>query len=253
VTPEISIVVPLFDESENVLPLTERIFAAFQNETRRIELLLIDDASTDSTWERILDVQKADGRVRALRHHKNSGQSASLWTGFQASRGNIIATLDGDLQNDPGDLPGMLSHVGEFDMVCGVRTRRMDNGLRRISSRIARAARRAALGVDFQDTGCNLRVFKRSVLEVMPAFNGIHRFMPVLAHSAGASVKEVPVGHHPRVAGQSKYGIWNRLGRGVYDLIGVRWFQKRRLQKVPATEHVNESCESSKLKPVSGV
>jgi len=237
VTPDISIVVPLFDESENVAPLTQRIFAAFEKEPRRIELLLVDDASTDETWQRILEMQRKDPRVRALRHLKNSGQSASLWTGFKASRGSVIATLDGDLQNDPADIPTLLGHLDHYDMVCGVRTRRMDNGLRKISSRIARSARKVALGVDFQDTGCNLRVFKRSLLEVMPAFNGIHRFMPVLAHAAGASVKEVPVAHHPRVAGQSKYGIWNRLGRGVYDLVGVRWYQKRQLKNTPTTEH----------------
>lgn len=240
-TPDISIVVPLFNESDNVAPLAQRIFAAFQNEPRRIELLLVDDASTDDTWQRILEMQRADRRIRALRHLKNSGQSASLWTGFKASRGNVIATLDGDLQNDPADIPALLAHLGTYDMVCGVRTRRMDNGLRRISSRIARSARKVVLGVDFQDTGCNLRVFKRSLLETMPAFNGIHRFMPVLAHAAGASVKEVPVTHHPRVAGQSKYGIWNRLGRGVYDLVGVRWYQKRQLKNTPTTEHPNES------------
>jgi len=241
VTPDISIVVPLFNESDNVAPLTRRILDAFKSENRRIGLLLVDDASTDDTWKRILEMQKADNRVRALRHHKNSGQSASLWTGFQASRAPIIATLDGDLQNDPGDLPGMLGHLGQFDMVVGVRKKRMDNGLRRISSRIARSARKAALGVDFQDTGCNLRVFKRELLDVMPAFNGLHRFMPVLAHSAGATVKEVPVIHHPRVAGQSKYGLWNRLGRGIYDLIGVGWYQKRQLKRTPTTEHPNES------------
>ena len=236
-TPDISIVVPLFNEDENVAPLAQRVLAAFKDEKRPIELLLVDDASTDQTWQRILDMQKADPRVRALHHLKNSGQSASLWTGFQASRGKIIATLDGDLQNDPGDLPVLLAHLDQFDMVVGVRTRRMDNGLRKISSRVARAARKAALGVDFQDTGCNLRVFKRELLDVMPAFNGIHRFMPVLAHSAGATVKEIPVTHHPRVAGQSKYGLWNRLGRGIYDLIGVRWYQKRQISRVPSSEH----------------
>ena len=234
--PEISIVVPLFEESENVAPLVQRIFTAFEKEPRPVELILVDDGSKDDTWRQILKARQEDPRVRAIRHLQNAGQSASLWTGFQASRGGIIGTLDGDLQNDPADLPRMLALLSNSDLVCGVRTKRMDNALRRLSTRIARAARKFALGVDFQDTGCNLRVFKRSVLEHLPAFNGLHRFMPVLAHNAGAIVKETPVTHHPRVAGRSKYGVWNRMGRGIYDLIGVGWFQKRRLQKVPAVE-----------------
>ena len=109
----------------------------------------------------------------------------------------------------------------------------MDNTLRRLSSKVARAARKLVLGVDFRDTGCNLRVFKRSVLAAIPAFDGFHRFMPILAHGGGASVKEVPVAHHPRRAGQSKYGVWNRLGRGLYDLAILRWYGKRQLKRVP--------------------
>jgi dolichol-phosphate mannosyltransferase len=109
----------------------------------------------------------------------------------------------------------------------------MDNFLRRISSAIARSARKTVLGVDFRDTGCNLRVFRRSVVDLVLPFNGFHRFMPILADGAGAKVKEVPVQHHPRAAGKSKYGVWNRLGRGIYDLIAVRWFRKRQLRNVP--------------------
>ena len=244
--PEISIVVPLFDESENVAPLVQRVLAAFKEETRELELILVDDASQDDTWQQILKARQADGRIRAIRHLKNAGQSASLWTGFNASKGAIIGTLDGDLQNDPADLPRMLTLLADCDLVCGVRTKRMDSPLRRLSTRIARAARKMVLGVDFQDTGCNLRVFKRSVLENLPAFNGLHRFMPVLAHSAEALVKETPVLHHPRVAGRSKYGVWNRLGRGVYDLIGVRWFQKRQLKKVPFVEQREMAPVSSR-------
>ena len=247
---EISIVVPLFNESENVGPLVERIFAAFRDEPRELELLLVDDASTDDTWQRIVERRQADPRVRALRHLKNGGQSASLWTGFKASRGEIIATLDGDLQNDPADLPRMLALLANCDLV---RTRRMDSSVRRLSSRIARRARKLMLGVDFQDTGCNLRAFKHSVLENMPAFNGVHRFMPILAHAGGAIVKEIPVVHHPRVAGQSKYGVWNRLGRGIYDLMGVRWYQQRRLKKIPTIEHEFNVAQASSPASSGGV
>ena len=173
--PEISVVVPLRDESANVLPLTQQIFDAFSHTSAGLELILVDDASKDDTWERITEIARTNRRVRALRHTCNAGQSAALWTGFKASHGSIIATLDGDLQNDPADLPRMLKLLADCDMVCAVRTKRADTWVRVVSSRIARIARKVALGVDFADSGCNLRVFKRMVLETLPPFDGLHR------------------------------------------------------------------------------
>ena len=228
--PELSVVAPLRNEGPNVAPLTRQVLDALQDEPRELELILVDDGSTDDTWARILEARNAEARVRGLRHTASRGQSAALWTGFKASRGTIIATLDGDLQNDPAELPAMLKELAACDMVCGVRAKRRDTVVRRASSAIARLARRSALGVDFRDSGCNLRVFKRSVLETLPAFDGLHRFMPILAHGAGAIVKEMPVSHRARVAGRTKYGIWNRLGRGVYDLAMVRWYLKRQIK-----------------------
>jgi dolichol-phosphate mannosyltransferase len=234
--PEISIIAPLHNEGPNVFPLVEQVFAAFRNETREIELVLVDDASTDDTWEQITKARRSHPRLRGVRHPRQSGQSAALWTGFKASRGRLIGTLDGDLQNDPADLPRLLGELTNSDLVCGVRTRRMDTVMRRISSSIARKARKAMLGVDFKDTGCNLRAFKRPVLELIPPFNGFHRFMPILANGGGAVVKEVPVSHRPRTAGTSKYGVWNRLGRGIYDLLMVRWYCKRQLKAINSKE-----------------
>jgi dolichol-phosphate mannosyltransferase len=233
--PDISIIVPFFNEVDNVAPLAREILDALRNEPRAIELVLVDDASTDGTWEQIMALNQTDARVRGLRHARNAGQSAALWTGFRNSRSAVIMTLDGDRQNDPADLPRLLAGLAEYDLVCGLRANRRDNFLRRISSRIARAARKAALGVDFRDTGCGLRAFKRPVLEPLFPFNGFHRFMPVLAFSAGARVMEIPVNHRERVAGKSKYGVWNRLGRGIVDLFAVRWYQKRQILPVPAT------------------
>jgi dolichol-phosphate mannosyltransferase len=235
--PEISVVAPLWNEELNVRPLVDQVLAALASPPRSIELLLVDDASTDATWDRILEAQRADPRVRALRHTRNSGQSAALWTGFTASQGDIIATLDGDLQNDPADLPRLLERLASADLVCGVRAKRMDNALRRFSSAVARTARRAVLGVDFRDSGCNLRVFKRSVLKNLFPFDGLHRFMPILADGAGAVVIEMPVNHRPRVAGTSKYGVWNRLGRGICDLAMIAWYRKRQLKGVSFVEH----------------
>lgn len=234
--PEISIIVPLFNEVDNVKPLVEQVLVAMRGETRPIELVLVDDASTDGTWEQIVAANKEDARVRGLKHLRNAGQSAALWTGFRNTASPIIATLDGDLQNDPADLPKLIAGLAENDVVCGMRLSRKDTFVRRISSRIARRARKMALGVDFRDTGCNLRAFKRTALETLFAFNGFHRFMPVLAHSAGAKVIELPVNHRERVAGVSKYGVWNRMWRGIVDLFAVSWYQKRRIPPVPVAK-----------------
>lgn len=247
--PEISVIVPLRNESANVQPLTERIVAAFEKVSGGVELILVDDASSDDTWQQILRARQAYPGLRAVRHSQNRGQSAALWTGFKASQGKILATLDGDLQNDPADLPRMLALLADCDMVCGVRTKRADNWLRRVSSSIARSARKVVLGVDFADTGCNLRVFKRVVLDTLPAFDGIHRFMPVFVHNVGQTVKEVQVSHHPRTAGRSNYGIGNRLGRGIRDLIMVRWFLKRQIGRVTLGTQVSGE---GLLKPAPG-
>jgi dolichol-phosphate mannosyltransferase len=234
-SPAISVIVPLYNEASNVQPLVAKIFEAFREEKRSIEVILVDDRSTDDTWQEILKARKADSRIRPLRHRSQGGQSAALWTGFQASRGDVIATLDGDLQNDPADFPRMLAELERCDMVCGVRVGRKDTLVRKISSLIARGARRLALGVDFRDSGCNLRVFKRPVLKLLPAFDGLHRFIPILAHGKGAVVKEMPVTHHARVAGLSKYGIRNRLGRGISGLALVRRCLKG---QVPTTKPI---------------
>ncbi len=248
--PTLSVVAPLWNEELNVAPLVARVFQALASQPRSLELILVDDASTDATWNHILEARRSESRLRAVRLLRHSGQSAALWAGFSASRGGLIATLDGDLQNDPADLPMMLDKLDAYDLVCGVRTKRMDSAVRRVSSAIARWARKSALGVDFRDTGCNLRAFKRSVLGNLFPFNGLHRFMPVLAHFAGARVLEIPVQHHPRTAGQSKYGVWNRLGRGLWDLVGIAWYRRRQLANIPAMEqtepHPGRSGEAHK-------
>lgn len=226
--PALSVVAPFFNEEPNVSPLVGKILQAVGEFPGGMEVVLVDDCSADGTWDQICHCCR-DHRVRGVRHDRNRGQSAALWTGFQASRGAIIATLDGDIQNDPGDFPAMLAELAQCDLVCGVRTRRADTWMRRVSSKIARWARKVALGVDFADTGCNLRVFRRTVLDTVPPFDGLHRFMPVLARAGGARVREMPVRHHARVAGVSKYGVWNRLGRGIRDLLMIGLFVRRQL------------------------
>ena len=227
---------PVYNEAENILPLAQEVAQAMSSPARDYELVFVDDASTDQTWGKIQEAYRLNVRIRGLRHSRNSGQSAALWTGLQNSDSPIIATLDGDLQNDPADLPRLLSELDRVDFVSGMRLTRQDNFVRRISSKIARWARKAALKVDIRDTGCAIRAFKRSTLHGLFAFNGLHRFLPLLVQGGGASTLEIPVNHRPRIAGVSKYGVWNRLGRGLYDLMAMAWYQKRRLRPVPFTE-----------------
>lgn len=233
---EISVVVPLFNEEKNVLPLVRELVAALAPLHVPFELVFVDDASTDETWARLQEARQEEPRLRALRHLRNGGQSAALWTGIQATQSPVLMTLDGDLQNDPADLPRMFQELARVDFVSGQRVKRQDNWLRKLSSRIARWARRTVLGVDFCDTGCALRVFRREALQGVFPFNGLHRFLPILVHGGGARTLEVPVNHRPRVAGVSKYGVWNRLGRGIWDLFALRWYQKRRWHPIEVVE-----------------
>jgi dolichol-phosphate mannosyltransferase len=233
---ELSIVVPVYNEEENILPLAREVHIAFEGSGYDYELVFVDDGSSDRTWQRIKEARLLEPRVRGLRHDKNAGQSAALWTGLQSSNAPLLATLDGDLQNDPADLPKLLRELQSCDFVCGVRAKRNDSWLRRFSSRTARRARKVALKVDFCDTGCAVRAFKRSVLKGLFPFNGLHRFMPVLVHAAGARTREVPISHRARVAGISKYGLHNRLWRGIADLFAIAWYQNRRIGDIPFTE-----------------
>jgi dolichol-phosphate mannosyltransferase len=243
---ELSIIVPVFNEADNILPLVREVGAALSSIPGDYELVFVDDASTDPTWQRIAEARDADRRVRGLRHARNVGQSAALWTGIRATTAPIIATLDGDLQNDPADLPKMMAELQRVDFVSGMRLNRKDGWLRRVSSRIARWVRGRALGLDVRDTGCAIRVFKREALNGVFAFNGLHRFLPLLVHGAGFKTLEMPVNHRPRAAGVSKYGVWNRLGRGIYDLIAMAWYQKRRY-RAPECEELQSSPAKTDL------
>jgi len=242
---DLSIVVPVFNETDNIAPLAQEVATAFRDSPQSFELIFVDDGSSDRTWETIAECRQRDPRIRGVRLHQNTGQSAALWTGLQIARAPVIATLDGDRQNDPADLPTLLAALEQADLVVGVRANRKDNFMRRLSARVARWARGAVLGVGFQDTGCNLRVFRRRVLNDILPFNGFHRFLPVLAQGGGTSVVEVPVHHRPRTAGLSKYGVWNRLGRGIADLAAVAWYQKRRLQPVAYSELADHSADGN--------
>ncbi|HKT35492.1 MAG TPA: glycosyltransferase family 2 protein [Nitrospira sp.] len=232
--PWISVVVPIKDERDNLTALTDQIIKALQgrdeSKTAPFEIIYVDDGSTDGSSE-ILDRLAGEHAVVTVLHlDRNHGQSAAFDAGFKRSKGGLVATMDGDLQNDPEDIGTLLRYAKDFDLICGWRTERHDTVMRKISSRVANAVRSAVTGDRVHDTGCSLKVFRRSVIERLQLFSGMHRFFPALALMHGFTVTEVPVRHHPRRHGVSKYGVGNRLFKGLYDLMAVRWMQTRVLK-----------------------
>ncbi len=226
-TPRLSVVVPAYNEEENVIPLAEEIIAALSNLPGGFELILVDDASSDSTTRIIREFQHAN--VRAVFHRINCGQSAAVGSGFHAARGEWVATLDGDGQNDPADLPAMLEKAIKegVDCVTGVRAKRLDTFIRRFSSKTANGFRNWITGDQVSDSGCGIRVVRRAALHEIPVFNGMHRFLPTLLRGQGFTVIETHVNHRERLRGTSKYGVHNRLWRGIRDCFGIRWYLKR--------------------------
>ena len=227
----LSVVIPVFNEAGNLAVLVEEIYAALTT-VHRFEVVIVDDASTDGSADEIAALCLTDGCVRAFSHSHNRGQSAALATGIRGARGRIIATLDGDGQNDPADIPDMLALLSIHSsnvLIAGERLRRQDKWLRRLSSRIANHVRSTVLKDGTRDTGCGLKVFFRDAYLSLPEFDHMHRFLPALFVRHGGAVVTVPVNHRPRRLGVSKYGIANRMWVGIIDLLGVWWLQQRRL------------------------
>lgn len=222
----ISLVVPAFDEEANLRPLFQRILAVFGARSDW-ELVLVDDGSRDGTAQVMRELAREDARVVGVFLARNCGQTAALAAGVHEARGECIATLDADLQNDPADLPGLLALLGDQDAVVGYRSRRRDTFVRRASSRFANWVRNGVSGDHIRDTGCSLKVFRSEALRAIPWFEGMHRFLPTLLRYQGYRVIEAPVSHHPRHAGRSKYGIRNRAWRAFKDLLAVRWMRGR--------------------------
>jgi len=226
--PYLSVVVPVKDEEPNVIPLTREIQSALAPLGKPFEILFVDDGSRDRTVERALEAQRECPQVRLLKFRRNCGQSAAMDAGIRHARGEWIALLDGDRQNDPADIPRLLAEAERgFDMVAGWRRNRRDTWVRRMSSRIANRVRNAILSDGIRDVGCTMKVVRRSCFARIKLFTGMHRFLPALFQNEGFRVKQMPVNHRPRPAGYSKYGIGNRLFRSIYDLMAVRWMQKR--------------------------
>ena len=223
----LSIVVPIYNEIENLNPLYDRLTAALEPLGRDYEILLIDDGSTDGSAEALRVLAERDRRVRVVRFRRNYGQTAAMQAGLEMAEGDIVVTLDGDLQNDPADIPAMLRMLDDCDAVCGVRVKRLDSFSKRISSKAANKFRAMMLGDRVTDAGCAFRAMKRRALCQLPGFKALHRFAPTILKLHGFRVAEMPINHRPRTFGKSKYGIGNRLGVGLADVAGMLWYRKR--------------------------
>ncbi|MFQ5699200.1 MAG: glycosyltransferase family 2 protein [Myxococcota bacterium] len=226
-TLELSVLLPCYNERDNLESLTRELLATLQKTGLDYEILFIDDASTDGSAALLDELARAHPRLRVVHHRHNAGESAAQATGFRAARGERLVTMDSDGQNDPVDLPRFLETLESADVVCGVREVREDDWLRRISSRLANGFRNRVTGDRVLDAGCTYRAIRRRVVRELPVFNGMHRFLPTLARAQGFRVSEIPVHHRPRTAGESKYGVGNRLWRGIVDCLAIRWWRDR--------------------------
>jgi dolichol-phosphate mannosyltransferase len=224
----VSVVVPFYNEEQNVAPLADQIDAVFTDlAAYEVECLFVNDGSTDETRAAIDGLAAARPHVRPVHFVRNSGQSAALVAGMRRAKGDFVFTLDGDLQNDPGDFPKMLELLQAYDCVFGYRGKRQDSWVKRLSSWVANKVRMAILQDGVRDAGCGSKGFRRKCVEHLISFNGQHRFFAVSMRAAGMTIVECEVRHHPRRFGQSKYGISNRLWRGIYDLFGMSWLRRR--------------------------
>ncbi|MGC8492419.1 MAG: glycosyltransferase family 2 protein [Syntrophobacteraceae bacterium] len=226
---DISLVIPIKDEEDNILSLAREVESAMQKISAEWECIWVDDGSSDASLSRLQTLARENPRHRYVSFEKNAGQSAALWAGFSETRAPIIATIDGDGQNDPADIPALYQKVrsGEADMANGYRAKRQDNLKRKISSLLGNGFRTWLTGKTVRDAGCSTRVFRRECVQSAPQFAGMHRFLPTLAAMQGFRLTETPVNHRPRVKGNSKYSISNRLWVSLLDIFGLFWLKKR--------------------------
>lgn len=239
--PTVSVVVPVRNEADNVVPLVDEITAALGGRWA-YEIIYVNDGSTDATAERLAAIMTKRGNLRQIRHEKSSGQSAAVRSGVRAARGAIVATLDGDGQNDPSFLPDVITAIenggGRIGLAAGQRVGRKDTGFKKFQSRTANKVRSWALSDGTRDTGCGLKAFRREVFLSLPYFDGLHRFLPALVRREGFDIAYVDVTDRPRYSGVSNYGFFDRLWIGIMDLAGVWWLIRRKRSTPVATEVV---------------
>lgn len=228
-SPEISVILPGYNEADNIDAMLAQVDAALNGVGRPFEILYVDDGSTDDSMDKLERAKARYHNLRVLRHHANFGQSAGIFSGIEAARGELVVTMDADLQNDPADLPAMLELLNhqQVDAVCGVRQKRQDKGMKIFVGLVANRVRRRALNDAITDAGCSMRVMRRGALGQLPAFRALHRFLPTIMMIHGFKVIEMPVSHRAREAGLSKYGVGNRVWVGIYDIWGLWWYRRR--------------------------
>ena len=227
---EMSVVVPVYDEQANLSMLIPKLVKVFDRLGSLYEMIFVDDGSSDGSRKLLKEMASQVPSLRVVGWKQNRGLSTALLAGMREARGRIIVTLDSDLQNDPEDIPRLLEYLDRYDMATGWRQKREDPWLKRIASRIGNSVRNWLSGERINDSACTLRVFRRECLQDIPIFNGMHRFMSTLVKMRGYRIIEVPVTHHPRKYGESKYNIRNRMWRSFVDLLAVRWMKGRRIQ-----------------------
>ncbi len=225
--PLISIVVPINNERENIAPLVDRLETTLASVD--YEMILVDDGSVDDSFRIMAEAAEKNDRIRILKLDANHGQSVAVAAGIDRAKGEIIGTLDADLQNAPEDIPEMLRALDGYDMVTGVRTNRQDSAIKKLSSSVANRTHRLFLKDDIVDIGCGLKVFRKACLPRIPRFKSMHLFLPAIFQRHGFRVKQMPVSHYPRTRGKSKYGVNNRLWRGIINLLAVSWLMNKRI------------------------
>jgi dolichol-phosphate mannosyltransferase len=227
--PYISLVVPAYNEQESIPTLLERSRASLEKTGKPFEVIIVDDGSTDQTPQLLTDAMKTSPWLRVIRMRKNGGQSAAFEVGFEAARGEIIATIDADLQNDPEEIPRLLPLLDGYDMITGWRKDRQDTPFRRWQSRQANRIRNWITQETVNDSASSLKIYRAHAIKGIKLFRGAHRYFPTLVKMRGYKVREEPVKHSARFAGTAKYGFRNRAFVGIADLFGVRWMKKRYL------------------------
>jgi len=225
----LSIIIPTKNERDNIQPLVREIASAMQSLNKEYEIIFIDDGSKDGSLDEMIKMKKEFPQIRILKFDKNYGQTSALDAGIRNAKGEIISMLDGDMQSDANDILKLLDELKDFDMVVGIRQKRQDNFIKKISSKIANSVRNKFTNDDIIDTGCPLKVFKKECFNKVKLFTGLHRFLPTLVKLEGYKVKQIPVRHLPRLRGKTKYNIRNRLFKSLRDLFAVRWMQRRYL------------------------
>jgi len=226
---DFSIVVPVYNEESNLAPLRDNIVKAMSSVSENYEVILVDDGSTDKSREVIKKLNLQNNKFKYLFFDQNHGQTSAFDAGFKAAQGKIIITMDADLQVDAHDIPLLIERLDKYDAVIGYRQSRNDSWIKKISSKIANSVRNKLSNENIRDVGCPLKAIKRECLQDIKLFEGMHRFFPTLIKLEGYTVLEVPVSHHPRLTGNSKYNISNRLFKSLRDLFAVRWMIRRHI------------------------